>query len=68
MSPSAHDPNQNAPNPVLGVERSATGRRWVYRETDDRIALALAQRLGLPEVLGRVLAARAVGVEEAERI
>ena len=66
MSPSAHDPNQNAPNPVLGVERSATGRRWVYRETDDRIALALAQRLGLPEVLGRVLAARAVGVEEAE--
>ena len=66
MSPSAHDPNQNAPNPVLGVERSATGRRWVYRETDDRIALALAQRLGLPEVLGRVLAARAVGVEGAE--
>ena len=51
---------------MLGVERSATGRRWVYRESDDRVALALAQRLDLPEVLGRVLAARAVGVEEAE--
>jgi len=51
---------------MLGVERSATGRRWVPREFDDRTALALAQKLGLPEALGRVLAARGVGMDNAE--
>ena len=51
----------------LGVTRSLSGRRWVPRTCDDRIALALAQRLSLPDVLGRVLAARGVGVESAER-
>src|SRR5689334_6176170 len=50
----------------LGVERSFCGRRWRQREADDRVALALTQRLGLPEILGRVLAARGVGVEQAE--
>ena len=51
---------------MLGVEKSATGRRWVPREFDDRTAQALAQRLGLPEALGRVLAARGVGLDDAE--
>ena len=52
---------------VLGVERSLTGRRWRQRLADDRIGLALAQRLSVPEILGRVLAARGVGAETAER-
>src|SRR3546814_3324035 len=34
---------------------------------DGRQALALAQQLGLPEIVGRVLAARGVLPEEAER-
>lgn len=51
---------------LLGVERSLTGRRWQSRAGDDRTAQALAQRLGLPEVVGRVLAARGIGLEEAE--
>lgn len=42
----------------LGVERSATGRRWRTRLDDDRTALGMAQRLGLPEIVARVLAAR----------
>jgi single-stranded-DNA-specific exonuclease len=50
----------------LGVERSLTGRRWLARGGDDRLALALSQRLALPEVVGRVLAARGVGLDEAE--
>jgi len=42
----------------LGVERSATGRRWRTRLDDDRMALGMAQRHGLPEIVARVLAAR----------
>ena len=51
----------------LGVERSLSGKRWRQRAGDDRAGLALAQRLGLPEIVGRLLAARGVGVDEAER-
>lgn len=50
----------------LGVERSLTGRRWRSRVTDDRLAQALSQRLGLPELVGRVLAARGVSLDDAE--
>jgi len=45
---------------LLAVKRSLTGRRWIARAGDDRLALALSQTRGLPEVLGRVLAARGV--------
>lgn len=51
----------------LGVERSLTGKRWEERLTDSRQGLALSQHLGLPEVVGRVLAARGITPEEAER-
>ncbi|MCB2134992.1 MAG: single-stranded-DNA-specific exonuclease RecJ [Rhodobacteraceae bacterium] len=52
----------------LGVERSATGRRWVGPTAEaDRLAEALAQTTGLPPALARVLAARGVAPEEAER-
>lgn len=52
---------------VLGVERSLSGRRWRQRVADDRLGMALAQRLGVPEILGRVLAGRGVEPESAER-
>jgi single-stranded-DNA-specific exonuclease len=51
--------------PVLGVAQSLTGRRWVWREGEQRVGLGIAQRLGLPEILGRLLAARAVGLDQA---
>ncbi len=59
--------SQESPGPecFLGVEKSLTGKRWIGREADDRQSLALAQRLGLPEIVGRVLAARGVGLEQA---
>jgi single-stranded-DNA-specific exonuclease len=50
---------------ALGVERSLTGRRWVWRPSSAREAAALSQRLGLPELVGRLLAARGVGLEAA---
>ncbi|WP_254453499.1 single-stranded-DNA-specific exonuclease RecJ [Siccirubricoccus sp. G192] len=51
--------------PVLGVARSVLGRRWVWREGDARTGLAIAQRLELPELVGRLLAARGVEPEVA---
>jgi single-stranded-DNA-specific exonuclease len=50
----------------LGVERSLTGRRWRLRGGDERLAIQLSQRLALPEVVGRVLAARGIGLDQAE--
>jgi single-stranded-DNA-specific exonuclease len=51
----------------LGVERSFSGRRWHARAGDDRAGLAMAQRFGLPEIIGRLLALRGIEVEGAER-
>ncbi|MEA2905095.1 MAG: single-stranded-DNA-specific exonuclease, partial [Alphaproteobacteria bacterium] len=51
------------PETVLGVGRSVTGRRWVWREADARTAMAIAQRAELPELVGRLLAARGVGID-----
>jgi single-stranded-DNA-specific exonuclease len=50
---------------VLDVGRSLSGRRWVWRSGEDRIGLGIAQRLGVPEIVGRLLAARGVGIEAA---
>jgi len=51
---------------LLGVERSLGGRRWQAAPCDERLALTISQRLALPEVVGRVLAARDVGLEDCE--
>ncbi len=50
---------------ALGVTSSLSGRHWRWRGGDARIALGTAQRLDLPELVGRLLAARGVGVEDA---
>jgi len=56
---------------VLNVEHSLGGRRWQPRigsnvGDDERLGLALSQRFGLPEIVGRLLAIRGVGPEDAE--
>jgi single-stranded-DNA-specific exonuclease len=50
---------------VLGVSRSLSGRRWVWRSGEDRIGLGIAQRMGLPEIVGRLLAARGIDIDTA---
>lgn len=50
----------------LGVTNSVKGQRWRLRNTDDRLAMALAQQAGLPEILGRVLAGRGIAIEALE--
>jgi len=63
-----YDPNDTSPT-LLGVERSARGRRWVERLASGRAmaATAIAQAHGLPELLGRVLAARGAELQTVER-
>ena len=51
----------------LGVERSLGGKRWRQRSGDDRMGLAISQRLSLPEVVGRILAARGLEPDTVER-
>jgi single-stranded-DNA-specific exonuclease len=52
----------------LGVERSITGRAWRDRldQRGQARALTIAQRLGVPELLARVLAGRGVEADRAE--
>lgn len=51
---------------VLGVERSICGKRWRQRGGDALAGLALAQRFSLPEIVGRLLAARGIAAEEVD--
>lgn len=53
------------PEPVLGVARSLSGRRWIWRDGQSRIGIGIAQRHGVPEIVGRLLAARGLGIEDA---
>ncbi len=51
--------------PFLGVARSICGRRWRMREADPGVAAAIAERHGLPEIVGRLLAQRGIGIDDA---
>lgn len=52
--------------PFLGVAASARGLTWRERLAGDGQlrATAISQRHGLPELLGRVLAARGIGIDD----
>jgi single-stranded-DNA-specific exonuclease len=58
---------ETSPRAVLGVSRSASGRTWVDRLDlpGASLATAMTQRLGLPEIVARVMAGRGVGLDEA---
>lgn len=59
-------PETEDPVPFLGVARSVTGKFWRQRAGDERMALAIAQRLQVPEPVGRLLAARGQTLDTAE--
>ena len=50
----------------LDIERSLGGKRWRTRLTDERAALTISQQYALPDILGRVLAARGVDTTGVE--
>ncbi|MEM9971893.1 MAG: single-stranded-DNA-specific exonuclease RecJ, partial [Pseudomonadota bacterium] len=57
-----------SPAAFLSVEKSLTGRRWVGPdEATVRLAEAMTQQTGLAHALCRILVARGVAAEEAER-
>jgi single-stranded-DNA-specific exonuclease len=50
----------------LGVERSASGRRWRLRgQADDGAAAAMSAQLAVPDILARLLTQRGIGLGEA---
>src|SRR6266850_7121896 len=49
----------------LGVERSICGRRWRLRSGDMPEAQIIAERLALPEIVGRLLAQRGIDCNHA---
>jgi single-stranded-DNA-specific exonuclease len=64
VSPEPADPVQRA---FLGVERSASGQRWMSRldQAAQNRALAMAQVHGIPEIVSRVLSGRGVALDDA---
>jgi single-stranded-DNA-specific exonuclease len=54
-----------APAQWGGVHASVTGRSWIWRSAEDRLGFAIAERLDVPEIVGRILAARRVSIAEA---
>jgi single-stranded-DNA-specific exonuclease len=50
---------------ALGVSESLSGRYWRLRSAEDRLGFAIAQRLNVPEIVGRILAARNVSPDDA---
>lgn len=61
----ASEPLHDSIEPLLGVKHSLTGRLWRQRTYDERLALALSQRLDISDILARVLASRDVPLDRA---
>ena len=51
---------------LLGVVRSLSDQRWQQRGFDERTALAIGQRLGLPDLVARLVTQRGIALDEAE--
>ncbi len=50
----------------LGVSQSLSGKLWRQRPMDEQLAAEHARRLKAPDLIGRLLAARGVQLDEAE--
>ncbi len=55
-----------APLDWLDGSLSVTGRRWLAQPCDERMALAVAQSHGLPELAARILVGRGIGLDTVE--
>jgi len=52
---------------VFGITQSLTGKSWLWRPSrEERLGQGLAQQLGMPELMGRLLAARGVSAAHAQ--
>ena len=48
---------------VLGVEESLSGKKWLYRNLDERKIAYFVQKYNFPEILARILVARHIEEE-----
>ncbi|MBR5130106.1 MAG: single-stranded-DNA-specific exonuclease RecJ [Alphaproteobacteria bacterium] len=51
---------------VLGVNQSVSGLTWEFKESNERLGLALSQKFGLSEVVAKALSARGINLDTAE--
>ncbi len=58
--------NKETSTAFLGVEKSASGKRWKARDFDERTSLAIAQTRMIPEIFSRVLVNRGVTLETVD--
>ncbi len=61
------DISLNSSSASLDISSSLSGRRWRLREADERMAQAIMQQQSVPYLAARLLAARGVMPEQAER-
>jgi len=58
--------------PLLGIRNSASGKRWIARGGEgggaetERLGLAIAERFAVPEIVGRLIAARGIPLDGVE--
>jgi single-stranded-DNA-specific exonuclease len=56
---------QGRSDSYLGIEKSLTGKFWIQRPLDARLALTMSQRLSVSEIVGRILTCRGINLDEA---
>ena len=66
MTSLADLPSAEADQSAISQALSVTGRRWQYRDVDQRQQLALSQALGISDIVAHALAAKRLSVEEAD--
>lgn len=52
--------------PALNIARSLSGKRWLWRAADPRLAQTISQRYGVSEMAGRLLAPRVEGLDAVD--
>ena len=61
----ALNPVDETEEPAPVVDHSLSGRSWRLRAIDETAALTISQRFDVPEIVGRILQARAIGADTA---
>lgn len=65
MTQVSSNQNSEMADPVLGVRHSILGQAWVLRPYSDRIARAIADNLNVSPIVGQLINARGIGIEDA---
>ena len=53
-------------NNVLDIQESVLGKKWTFSQVDERLSQGISQSFGLPEIIGRLLAARGIQFDDVQ--